>query len=521
MKKVRRYHIILLITLLLIFTNLFLVLKSGRQELPHNQWSKELLLKRISLSDDLTELDHQDIDIIFHKSHFYLFYYEDHSLYVSTYTQDLEEISNKRIKKDLYSVNDLDIQVLNSGNFKISFINNTQLLSLITTPDGQTVKEEILAYNVKSFKMLKDDVVYAKYNSIYLNDQKIVSMKEFSFMDAMYYDNHIIITYVDRDAKRYRYELNGLKVMATDQITKMNLSEFSLKSSTIVLNHGLTQDNNHIETTVVIHDKKKREFYNDTFIFDKNFTKISNSRKQTKGYNFQYLGTENNYMQNNLIPIGVQDLTTSKDVFPNLIKVSDTGQYPLTNTKRFPKKSKLRQNDQFTYLIFSENYRNKALDIYLSSNISEHITMSQKLNFRDYIDLAGNTIVTVLPLFIIGQLHSFLFLAPFLLFIVPFTYVKLTWSEHNQPFILSLSILSYLISKTIYLIFFIGTSSLPELIVPVLNRLLIGHIFSGISLFILWDMTKEQKNHFYKNFFIYFIVDMVIFTLFFSPYTVL
>lgn len=521
MKKIRRYHIILILTLLLIFTNLFLVLKAGRQELPRKQWSKEILLKKIELSDDLNTLDHQDIDLIFYKSKFYLFYYENHSLYVRTFNDRLEAIDQKKIKSDLYSVDDLNVQVLSNNTFKVSFLNNTQLISLTTALEGKTIEEKIIAYNVESFKMLDADLIYAKYNRIYLNNKKIVTMKEFSFMDAMYVDNNIIITYVDRDAKRYRYELNALKVTPNGQVTKINLSEFSLKSSTIVLDHGVTNFNDTIETTVVIHDKKKLEFYNDTFLFDKNFTELSNNRIQSKGYNFEYINTKNHYIQNDLTPIGVQDLTTSNDIFPNLILVTDTGEQSLTNTKRFPKKSKMYQNGSLKYLVYGENYHNESLNIYIASNDLEHITMSQQLSVVDYLALAGNTISTFLPLFIIGQLHSLLFLSPFLLFIVPFTYVKLTWSEHHQSFILSISILSYLLSKSIYLMFFISTLSLPSFIVPVLNRLLLGHIFSGISLFILWDMTKGKKNHFFKNFFIYFIIDMVIFTLFFSPYTVL
>jgi hypothetical protein len=105
--------------------------------------------------------------------------------------------------------------------------------------------------------------------------------------------------------------------------------------------------------------------------------------------------------------------------------------------------------------------------------------------------------------------------------VVPFTFIELNWSEWNPNKVLTFSIFLFLLSKTIYLVCFINVDSLPIFLRGTEIRLLIAYIFSGISIYSMIKYSGPIRNHFYTDFFTFFAIDIVTFTLFFSPYTLL
>jgi hypothetical protein len=86
---------------------------------------------------------------------------------------------------------------------------------------------------------------------------------------------------------------------------------------------------------------------------------------------------------------------------------------------------------------------------------------------------------------------------------------------------LSFSILLFLMSKTIYLVFFVNPASLPDFLSYTGSRLLVAYLLSGVSIYSMIDRSGPIRNHFYTDFFTFFIFDIVTFTLFFSPYLLL
>jgi hypothetical protein len=79
----------------------------------------------------------------------------------------------------------------------------------------------------------------------------------------------------------------------------------------------------------------------------------------------------------------------------------------------------------------------------------------------------------------------------------------------------------YLLAKAKYVFFDINIHGLPIIFSQPFMRLMIAFILSAVSIYSMHDISKNTDNHFFRNFIIFFIIDMITFTLFFTPYFLL
>lgn len=521
MKKPKNYKLILAITFIFIFINLYIVLYQGQIELPNKDWSKEIIIESVELPKHYNAIKNDDMELLKLNQFYYLLYYSENSFFLNQYNQNLDLVDSTQINKTITSVDDLNASIDLVNNIQINFLENTKLHSLTLDLDGKIIDHSIDGYNIQKVKYYENDILYSKYNSLYLNHKKLITMDEFIDLTFFKSDSSYYITYINHNPNTLKHELNTIKVDDNEIVNSKNINNFSFKTSTYVINLDSATVDKNFEVMVVLHDEKKNEFFNDTYSISNDLYVLNESRKNSEGFQFSYTGKSNSFIQKENSFIDIRDISTTNEKFPNIIMNTNGKKIDLTNTKRFPNKSKYYSFSNGDHLLFSQLNRNEILDIYVASTANSYIKKSQVLNFFDYINLFFSTLTTFIPLFIFGQAHSLLFLVPFFLIVVPFTFVKLNWAEWNPNKVLTFSIFLILISKTIYLIYFINPVSLPRFLYSTTNRLLIAYLLSGISIYSMIDRSRSIKNHYYTNFFIFFLIDIVSFTLFFSPYLLL
>lgn len=521
MKNIQNYKIILGITFIFIFINLYIVLYQGEIKLPNENWSKEIAIESIELPEYYSGIDRDDMELLKLNQYYYLVYYSEDSLTLNQYDAEFNLIDSNKIEKTIRIVDDLNVYLDDLNNLHINFLENTKLHTWSVNLDGEIIKTSVDAYNVQKVKYFKDHILYSKYNDIYLNHEKIIGIQKFVDLTFFEKDNAFYISYINHNPITYTHELNTLKVENNSIVSSKNIKDFALKASTFVINMDSTALDETFALMVIIHDKKKNEFFNDAYKVSYDLNILDESRRNSQGYQFSYTGKEDTFIQKNSTLIDVRDISTANEKFPNIMMTQNENEIKLTNTKRFPNKVNYYTFNNGDHLLFSQLRRNESLDIFVSSTIKEHIEKSQTLNVIDYIGLFFSTFITFFPLFIFGQVHSLLFLVPIFFIIVPFTFVKLNWSERNPNKVLYFSIFLFLMSKTIYLVFFVNPASLPNFLSNTGSRLLIAYLFSGVSIYSMIDISGPTRNHFYADFFIFFLIDIVTFTLFFSPYLIL
>jgi len=521
MKKFENYKIVLGITLIFIFVNLYVVLYQGRTELPNDSWSKEILIESVQLPEGYNAINNDDIELLKLDEFYYLVYFLEDSFYLNQYNINFDLIDSTKIEKKYSSVDNINVYINEINNLHINFLENTKLHNLNVNLDGELLSDSVDEYNVQKVKYYGSDLLYSKYNTIYLNHKKIIKLDEFIDLTFIKKDDAFYISYINLNTKTLLHEINTIKVKNGNILNSRRLKDFALKTSTFIIGLDSTGLEDKMAVMAVIHDEKKNEFFNDSYKFSYNLGPSEESRKNSQGFQFSYTGKKDTFIQKNNTPIDIRDISTSNKVFPNIVMSNNDREIKLTGTKRFPNKTNYYTFNNGDHLLFSQLKRNEELYIYVASTAPVHIEKSQILHLKDYLGLFFSTLISFFPLFIIGQTHSLLFLVPFLLIVVPFTFIKLNWAEWNPNKILTFSILLFLLSKTIYLVFFINTSALPLFLQDTLVRLFIAYLFSGISIYSMIKYSGPIRNHFYTDFFTFFAIDIVTFTLFFSPYTLL
>lgn len=521
MKKYDNYKIILGITFIFIFVNLYIVLYQGRTEPPNDSWSKEILLETIELPEGYNSIENDDMELIKDGDFYYLLYFSENSLYLNQYDIKLDLIDSTKVEKTYQSIDDLNAYLNDLNELHLNFLENTKLHTLIIDLDGKIISDSVNEYNVQKVKYFENHIAYSKYNTIYLDQQKIVELDKFINLTLIKKDDAFYMSYINFNTDSLLYELDTIKVKEGNILNSRRLKDFALKPSTYVIGLDSAGLENKMSVMAVIHDEKKNEFFNDSYKFSYNLGPLEESRKNSQGYQFSYTGNKDTFIQKSNTPIEIRDISTTNKVFPNIVMTNNDKEIKLTGTKRFPNKTSYYTFDNGDHLLFSQLKHNEELYIYVASTATKHIEKSQTLHFKDYIGLFFSTLTSFFPLFILGQTHSLLFLIPIFVIVVPFTFVKLNWAEWNPNKVLAFSIFLFLISKTIYLVFFINAGRLPVLLSSTWIRLFIAYVLSGISIYSMFDYTGPVRSHFYTEFFTFFIIDMVTFTMFFSPYILL
>lgn len=520
MKFIKSYKFILFLTFLFIFSSLFSVLYVDQRELPSENWSKEIKLETYTIDNRYDNFKTDDNALLKLADHFYLIYFSENSYYLNEYDENLDLVEKFNIDKNYNLVDHLNAIVI-GDEIHIRFTDNGKLTSLIIDSKGEILSEKILDNQVVNVKYDNNDFAYLKEDGLYLNENLIYpseNIENFTFEKA---NGFLTFAYIKYNLSTYTYDLNILEY--DDQVIReKNIHNFALDNVTRVFDIDLSIANGINNLVVITENIKMNVFTNNFFKLDNEYSIIDKNTIYSGGYNFKFLENSSDYIQNTSTSIGRIDISTKNNEFPNLGLFKSDGQVKaLTKTKMFPNKVDYYTFDQEDYIIFTQTNNNKEISLYLASTHQKIIEKSQHLSFNQIKSLFFNTLTTFLPLFLFGQIYSLLFLIPIFVVILPFSLVKITWAEQNQDKLLIASIVLFLLAKSKYVLFDMDIEGLPIMFSHPMMRLLIALILSSVSIYSMMDISRNQNSHFFRNFIIFFVIDMITFTLFFTPYFLL
>src|SRR6056297_2051912 len=208
MKHIKNYKIILGITFIFIFINLYVVLYQGNIKLPNDNWSKEIAIESLKLPDQYRNIDNDDMELIKFNEYYYLIYFSENTLTLNQYDINLNLIDSIKIEKAILTVDDLNVYLDNLNNLHINFLENTKLHTWSVNLDGKILRTTVDAYNVQKVKYFEENILYSKYNKIYLNNRKIIGIDKFIDLSFFEKDNAFYISYINHNPNTYTHELN-------------------------------------------------------------------------------------------------------------------------------------------------------------------------------------------------------------------------------------------------------------------------------------------------------------------------
>lgn len=520
MKIIKSYKFILFLTFLFIFSSLFSVLYIDQRELPSENWSKEIKLETYAINNRYDNFETDDNALLKLGNQFYLVYFSENSYYLNVYDENFNFIEKFTIDQDYTIVDHLNTVVI-GDEIHMHFTTNEQLISLVINSEGKILSEEVIDDGVIEVKYDHNNIAYLKDDGIYLNGEMIYSTNNIENFIFRKNNGYLTFAYVQFNLSTYTYDLNILEY-DNDIINQKNIDSLALDNVTNVYDIDLSISDNINHLMLITENIKMNVFANISFDLDDEYAIINKNTNYSSGYNFEFVDNTSNYIQNTSTTIGRIDISTKNSKFPNLALFKENGDIkPLTKTKLFPNKVDFYTFDEENYIIFTQTDNNNEISLYLASTDQKIIEKSQNLSLNQIRNLFFNTLTTFLPLFLFGQIYSLLFLIPIFVVILPFSLIKITWAEQNQGKLLIASIILFLLAKSKYVIFDMSIEGLPIIFSHPMMRLLIALILSSVSIYSMMDISKNTNNHFLRNFIIFFIIDMITFTLFFTPYFLL
>lgn len=520
MKFIKSYKFILFLTFLFIFSSLFSVLYIDQRELPSDNWSKEIKLENYSIDNRYDNFETDDNALLKLGNHFYLVYFSENSYYLNQYDDNFDLIERFTIDQNYSLVDHLNTVVI-GDEIHMHFTTNEKLFSLVINSEGEILSEEIIDEDVIEVKYDHNNIAYLKDDGIYLNGEMIYSKNNIENFVFRKNNGYLTFAYIQYNLSTYTYDLNILEY-EDEIINEKNIDSLALDNVTNIYDIDLSIANNINNLVVITKNIKMNVFTNNFFKLDNEYSILDKNINYSSGYNFEFINNTFDYIQNASTSIGRIDISTKNNKYPNLALFQENGDVkPLTKTNMFPNKVDFYTFDEDNYIIFTQTDNNQEISLYLASTNESIIDKSQNLNFNEIQNLFLNTLTTFFPLFLFGQIYSLMFLVPIFVVILPFSLIKITWAEQNQGKLLMASIGLFLLAKSKYVIFDMNIQGLPIIFSHPIMRLLIALILSSVSIYSMRDISKDTNNHFLRNFIIFFIIDMITFTLFFTPYFLL
>ncbi len=515
LRILKSYKFILPLTLIIIFTSLLSILYFEKTKLPNKNWSNSIKLNSYYLNDNYDDFNNKDIEFILINDDYYLFYFSKNFIFLDIYDENMNLITHKKINKKFKYINNLKVS-LSENNIKLLFEENKILNKLLINKNGNIINDKILYSNIENISIIENDILYYKDNYIFLNDKKIKNVDHLIKSSFFKLNNIYYISYINFN--NYKYELHFIELFNNEIKNDKFIKSYTFDSVTNIFSFDSNKIKNDFDNIIVVYNSKFGVFSNYYLSLDENLNIKESKNYFSSGYNLKYLNDGECFIQNEDTNIGKIDISTKNKKFPNVVKFSDDNKIPLTKTKKFPNKIKYYIFNNDEYLLFSEKSGDSQLSTFISSTNKNLIRISQKLTFNDYKNLFFTTFTTFLPLFLYALIYSILFLIPIFVIVLPIALFKITWAEQNQNKLLILSISLYLLSKFKYVFFNVTLSNLPIIFTNPFLRLFSIIILSLISIYSMHDISKNKNLHFFKKFITFFIIDIILFTLFFTPY---
>lgn len=520
MKFIKSYKLLLFLTFIFIFSSLFSILYFNKIELPNENWSKALKINTSTINSRYDHYLKDNMELFEFGDNYYLIYFSENSYYLNAYDEGFNHLETYKTNKSYNGIDDLNLRVL-GDEISLNFITDNQLISLLIDFNGDIIKEEVIDNDVDYAQYTGHYIAYAKNNTIFLNGQPIKSFDKLIDFDFIKNGNNFQFSVIDYSLKTYKYDFNVYETTEKKVVNEHFIKSYALDNVTSIFDINTIQTDNSIKNMIITYNRKAYLFVNNEVTLSKSFQIEDDTLNNSKGYNFSYINENGDYLQNISTNIGRTEIASTKNFHPNVGYFDDHNVIPLTKTEGHPVNVHYYNFNQGNYLLFSEITSNQELSTYIASTNQSVISLSQKVSFSEIRNLIVTTLTTYVPLVLFGQIYSILFLVPIFIIILPLSLIKLTWAEQNQDKLLKLSIGLYLLPKLYYVIFKVNLTDLPIIFTNPLIRMIITLLFSSVAIYSTLKITDSKNTHYFKNFFIFFIIDMIAFTLFFTPYFIL
>jgi len=541
MNKVINWKWILILFVMIAVIQMSFILYQDYNTLPSDNWSKNIILETIEITDNSDQYYEEYFDVIPLENTFIVTRFENSNLIIEKYDSELNLIERTPLDIRLSNIKNVSSEI-NEGIITVIFTSNDSLYELSYNSINSTLDSmTLISENIETIKAHSPHVIYSIdkdyffYNANSKDTVFLFNNDSIEQLDFEIKNNIIYMQTINFIEYKYYSVLNTYDI-ETETTHEYILGKPNLTTGTVSNSADLQLFNDNIYMINTFKNTRYGENYG--FIYTVNSDNMEIVQSETiknlsYDSNFSWIIFDNtiNLAFNQSSFIGKIDAGSLRETFPNIfVKTPYAPEAKaLTKTEVYAPNYRLFEIDDQQYLLSNE-VKNKQNTFYISSDNPNIIQKSTAIKFSDIVNVFFGSMTYLFSALIPMFAPLINILIPVMIIIIPITIVKMRWVEQYPFKILFMFVVTYLISKFYYVFSirteliqtesFIGTiplylQSLPGLIISVL-------ITSIISLICL-HLYKQKKpsQQFMSYFGIYFSTDMVLYLLYFEVYTMM
>ncbi len=528
MKILRSWKLLLVIALVLAFSFLFSILYQDARALPSENWSQSIELFDYTTDGDYESFYNDNFDVIYYEDHFEIVYLEDNAIVWKAFDLSGDEQKTlsfpnqgKRIES-LYLAKDstaLHLILYRDRVIEHYLLENDEM-QLVETFEDVTQFSEVTD---RGFVYLENHQL--NYYDYTTNEPIDTIDTRVEIMNAtISEDSQINFAYIGYENAEYR--LNALSYDEGEKISSDSKS-LTFLNAIKILNLEMAETN---QGTKILSLFKYTKFNtNYAFLYDvkdgmilEEHMDINTDIYSPDPYLLDY-SDPFTIILSGKSDVGRVDVSKKDEQFPNILLLTIEDQRiqtkPLSKTIETSGNPRYLTDGTYDYLFFTDSTTQRKT-LKMASDNPTIIEKSIHLDGTTLMNIAMNTLTTFLPLFYVGLVPGIFMILPVIFIILPVAMFKMNWVEDNPKKLLILSITIYLITKFYYLISQGTLEGFPLLMGTIGGRLIVHTLMTLFSLLAL-KLYYEKDHHFIKSFVFFYIFDILLFTLIFTPYFVI
>lgn len=536
LKRIQHWAFYISISIISLYSLLFLVLYFNYTKLPDSGFSREIEIHRLKQSTAFNLDLETRLQVLKEDESWILAQAQKDSIRFDSF----DALGKKRDSKVL--------TIKNIDQFRL-FDAGLQMNAMIYKSNDQTVRSYLLKANHSDIDketsiQLKDasKVQLIENGAIYYSQGKLLLSKQ-GLSDQVICPIEYLETIQVKEIKASQYAIlytnyqdNGyyLHFLIYDSKTSTTSNQFDFSISSGSINVPTETDfswsDKSLDLAVVIKDTKAGA--NQLNWFHKKNSDKDFQSKQSIEYGYKLSPTfftdrqQLHLSYSKGTSVGKVEIGSSNNFFENVVG-SNYDQFP--KFVEYTRSMKTSYNPTFfsfknnNYMVFSRLYGNE-LSLNIVSDSPDLIHLSKQLPSSDWINLMLTTATTFLPLSYIALILEVYILTPVLGVVILISMVKITWAERNGRKLLFISLGLHVIAKY----YFIWTHliqddkvihNFPSFMNTPLEIYGLATLFTSVSLLCLHDFTQRHKQLHYLNQYIFFnLIDLIQFIMLFTPY---
>lgn len=545
MGKLKDWRILLLFSMVAAYSLLLMTMVNDYYELPSEGFSKEVALRDYEKPNTYQAYDDKSFTTGQVDDGFFLLVNDGQELIFERYTPYGKVLSSHTIEDNIATVLDISAKLVGEEVHYIYHTEEGLFAGSVNLEDGRLQDHFVINTHVQQVILHGKEAVYSvedQYFYYHESEQALFRDENIKQFDFKSLEDSVFVTTISREIGPFYTSFYEVDFQA-GTVKQFHIRDYITSNATKDADHQLYYGDNSFRSMSIFRDSRTNNTYYKELVFSRAAPQnaVFSKFEANDLPNFTYKNIEGDTVttiMEKFTFVSKDEVASANNTYRNLVEVTDVnGQKTFKRLTKMKKGHPIYESFELmdaSYLIFNtieqENGQSRGM-IYMATSVPEIVETSNTLNGEHFMELIYGAL-TVLPAALaIGFIPSMGFLFPVILFVMPLSLIKITWTERHPEKLLKASIGAYIVSvlygfyesalKIVHKTQ-VMSGSLPWHLQSISRMYMMLMVVFAVSfLAYRWYYSKKPEVSFMLHFGVFALTNSILFIMLFYAYSLL